>query len=156
MQVLSSSQYKYRTLFARIQIPLTFRNTLSTVKMQQFAAASLWWVLYYEGHAWKVISLGPKKGRRGDTHRSIFLGGAGVSGFSRFPRYSRLSRYSSLSRHSRLSRYSRIPKNNFGDSGNPESPKERYAAAVMPRASGAPSVAVRPTGQGPRCLVHRA
>ena len=50
MRVLSSSQYKYTTFFAQIQIPLTFRNTLAKVKMQQFAAAPLWRVLYYEEH----------------------------------------------------------------------------------------------------------
>ena len=48
MRVLSSSQYKYTTIFAEIQIPLTFRNTLAKVKMRRFAAASLWRVLYYE------------------------------------------------------------------------------------------------------------
>ena len=48
MRVLSSSQYKYTTFFAEIQIPLTFRNTLAIVKMRRFAAASLWRVLYYE------------------------------------------------------------------------------------------------------------
>ena len=50
MQVLSSSQYKYTTFFAQIQIPLTFRNTLAKVKMQQFAADGGWRVLYYEEH----------------------------------------------------------------------------------------------------------
>ena len=48
MRVLSSSQYKYTTFFAEIQIPLTFRNTLTTVKMRRFAAARVWRVLYYE------------------------------------------------------------------------------------------------------------
>ena len=54
VRVLSSSQYKYTTFFAEIQIPLTFRNTLTTVKMRRFAAASLWRVLYYEAHTPKV------------------------------------------------------------------------------------------------------
>ena len=45
----------------------------------------------------------------------------------------------------------------FGDSGLPESPKkERCICVVTPRVSGAPSVAVRPAGQGRGCLVHRA
>ena len=48
MRVLSSSQYKYTTFFAEIQIPLTFRNTLATVKMRRFAADEGWRVLYYE------------------------------------------------------------------------------------------------------------
>ena len=48
MRVLSSSYYKYTTFFAEIQIPLTFRNTLATVKMQRFAADGAWRVLYYE------------------------------------------------------------------------------------------------------------
>ena len=48
MRVLSSSQYKYTTFFAEIQIPLTFRNTLVTVKMRRFAADGAWRVLYYE------------------------------------------------------------------------------------------------------------
>ena len=65
MQVLSSSQYKYTTFFAEIQIPLTFRNTLTTVKMQQFAAARIWRVLYYEGHTWKATFLGSIKVHRG-------------------------------------------------------------------------------------------
>ena len=42
--------YKDNTFSREIQIPLTFRNTWATVKMQRFAAASLWRVLYYEGH----------------------------------------------------------------------------------------------------------
>ena len=53
MRVLSSSQYKYTIFFAKIQIPLTFRNTYANVKMRRFAAASLWRVLYYEGHTGK-------------------------------------------------------------------------------------------------------
>ena len=32
--------------------------------MRRFAAASLWRVLYYEGHTRKVASLGTKEGRR--------------------------------------------------------------------------------------------
>ena len=48
MRVLSSSQYKYTTFFAEIQISLTFRNTQATVKMQRFAADGGWRVLYYE------------------------------------------------------------------------------------------------------------
>ena len=48
MRVLSSSQYKYTTFFAEIQIPLTFRNTLATVKMRRFAADGDRLVLYYE------------------------------------------------------------------------------------------------------------
>ena len=48
VRVLSSSQYKYTTFFAEIQIPLTFRNTLTTVKMRRFAADGVWRVLYYE------------------------------------------------------------------------------------------------------------
>ena len=48
MRVLSSSQYKYTTFFAEIQIPLTFRNTLAIVKMRQFAADGVGRVLYYE------------------------------------------------------------------------------------------------------------
>ena len=48
MRVLSSSQYKYTTFFAEIQTPLTFRNTLATVKMRRFAADGGWRVLYYE------------------------------------------------------------------------------------------------------------
>ena len=48
VRVLSSSQYKYTTFFAEIQIPLTFRNTYATVKMRRFAAARVWRVLYYE------------------------------------------------------------------------------------------------------------
>ena len=48
MQVLSSSQYKYTTFFAEIQISLTFRNTQATVKMQRFAADGARRVLYYE------------------------------------------------------------------------------------------------------------
>ena len=50
VRVLSSSQYKYTTFFAELQIPLTFRNTPRIVKMQRFAAASLKRVLYYEVH----------------------------------------------------------------------------------------------------------
>ena len=46
--VLSSSQYKYTTFFAQIQILLTFRNTLTTVKMRRFAAARVGAMLYYE------------------------------------------------------------------------------------------------------------
>ena len=48
MWVLSSSQYKYPTFFVAIQIPLTFRNTLATVKMRRFAADGAGRVLYYE------------------------------------------------------------------------------------------------------------
>ena len=48
MRVLSSSQYKNTTFFAQIQILLTFRNTLATVKMRRFAADRVWQVLYYE------------------------------------------------------------------------------------------------------------
>ena len=48
VRVLSSLQYKYTTFFAEIQIPLTFRNTLATVKMRRFAADGSWRVLYYE------------------------------------------------------------------------------------------------------------
>ena len=70
IQVLSSSQYKYTTFFAEIQIPLTFRNTPTKVKMRRFAAASLWRVLYYEGHTWKTTFLGAKKRHGGlNTHR---------------------------------------------------------------------------------------
>ena len=48
VRVLSSSQYKYTTFFAEIQISLTFRNTQATVKMQRFAADGGWLVLSYE------------------------------------------------------------------------------------------------------------
>ena len=48
MRVLSSSQYKYTTFFAEIQIPLTFRNTLAIVKMRRFAADGARRMLYYE------------------------------------------------------------------------------------------------------------
>ena len=48
VRVLSSSQYKYTTFFAEIQIPLTFRNTLAIVKMRRFAADGAIRVLYYE------------------------------------------------------------------------------------------------------------
>ena len=52
---------------------LTFRNTPAKVKMRRFAAASIWRVLYYEGHTWKATSLGAKKGRRGlNPHRLRF------------------------------------------------------------------------------------
>ena len=46
--VLSSTQYKYTTFFAEIQIALTFRNTHRIVKMQRFAADGVSPVLYYE------------------------------------------------------------------------------------------------------------
>ena len=64
VRVLSSSQYKYTTFFAKIQIPLAFRNNLTTVKMRRFAAAILWRVLHYEGYTLKLelVSLGTKKG----------------------------------------------------------------------------------------------
>ena len=65
VRVLSSSQYKYTTFFAEIQIPLTFRNTRAKVKMRRFAAASIWRVLYYEGHTWKATFLGSIKVHRG-------------------------------------------------------------------------------------------
>ena len=45
---LSSSLYKYTTFSGEIQIPLTFRNTLSTVKMRRFAADGARRVLYFE------------------------------------------------------------------------------------------------------------
>ena len=48
VRVLSSSQYKYTTFFAEIQIPLTFRNTLAIVKTRRFAADGAIRVLYYE------------------------------------------------------------------------------------------------------------
>ena len=48
VRVLSSSQYKYTTFFAEIQIPLTFRNPLATVNMLRFAADGARRVLYYE------------------------------------------------------------------------------------------------------------
>ena len=48
VQVLSSLQYKYTTFFVEIQIPLTFRNTLTTVNMLRFAAEGDPDVLYYE------------------------------------------------------------------------------------------------------------
>ena len=41
--------YKDNTISAEIQIALTFRNTRANVKMQRFAAARIWRVLYYEG-----------------------------------------------------------------------------------------------------------
>ena len=64
VRVLSSSQYKYTTFFAKIQIPLAFRNNLTSVKMRRFAAAILWRVLHYEGYTLKLelVSLGTKKG----------------------------------------------------------------------------------------------
>ena len=43
------SYYKDNTFFREIQIALTLRNTPLTVKMQRFAAAKVWRVLYYEG-----------------------------------------------------------------------------------------------------------
>ena len=48
MRALSSSQYKYTTFFAEIQIPLTFRNTPVKVKMRRFAADGARRMLYYE------------------------------------------------------------------------------------------------------------
>ena len=48
LRAFSSSQYKYTTFSAEIQIALTFRNTRWNVKMQRFAAARVRQVLYYE------------------------------------------------------------------------------------------------------------
>ena len=65
VRVLSSSQYKYTTFFVEIQIPLTFRNTLATVNMQQFAADGVRRVLYYEEHRRKMVASARERGREG-------------------------------------------------------------------------------------------
>ena len=69
MRVLSSSQYKYTTFFAEIQIPLTFRNTLGKLKcgdLQQRAFGAC----YITRSTWKVgILLHERGAQRVNTHR---------------------------------------------------------------------------------------
>ena len=65
MRVLSSSQYKYTTFFAEIQIPLTFRNTQPTVNMRRFAADGARRVLYYEEYMGGDIPRHEKSGAEG-------------------------------------------------------------------------------------------
>ena len=62
----SSSQYKYTTFSAEIQIVLTFEYNSGNVKKTRFAAARVWQVLYYEAHMWVGFTRRGKKGCRYD------------------------------------------------------------------------------------------
>ena len=81
--VLSSTQYKYTTFFAEIQIALTFRNTLRNVKMQRFAAATGGCVLYYEARSLRSL-VSTQPAAASSTNSSIsrnYSGGLSMTSF---------------------------------------------------------------------------
>ena len=68
LRAFSSSLYKDTTFFCEIQMTLTFRNNLSNVKMQRFAAARFCYVLYYEARSESWIRQRVRDAQLRNTH----------------------------------------------------------------------------------------